>query len=525
MLFTSWDFALFIAVLVPVYYLVPKRLQQPVLLLANVVFYAFAGLFAFILLFATGLSVYLFAIGIGKTWSTQETVLLEHKGEWDKAKRKVFRESMEKKRRILTAVCLILHFGILAAMKYGSGLIGITNTLFGTGFSGTGLVLTMGASFYTFSAMGYVIDVQRGKYPAEKNPLKVLLYTSFFPILVQGPISRFDRLGDTLFKPNTFQWDQLEAGLIRVLWGYAKKLLVADRLLVAVKQLIRYPDTYNGAFVLVGMLLYAATLYADFTGGIDITIGIGKMLGITIDENFSRPYFSKSIAEYWRRWHMTLGAWFKEYVYYPVSVSKLLRRLTKAARRLGDGFARRIPVYIATMAVWAVTGMWHGNSWNFLVWGLMNGAILLISEELTPFYKKFHTRFPNLSRNWFYRAFTVIRTVLLMSSLRMFDCYATVPETFQSFGSMFTIWNLPLLWRGGIASLGLSAADYAVAGAGIIIMFVVSLVQRKGALTPRLLSKKLSVRLLIYGILLAGILVFGYYGFGFDAGQFIYNRF
>ena len=118
------------------------------------------------------------------------------------------------------------------------------------------------------------------------------------------------------------------------------------------------------------MLLYAATLYADFTGGIDITIGIGRMLGIRIDENFIRPYFSKSIAEYWRRWHITLGAWFKEYLYYPVSVSKPLRRLTNAARRFGDGFARRLLVYLATCAVWAVTGMWHGNSWNFLVWGL-----------------------------------------------------------------------------------------------------------------------------------------------------------
>lgn len=525
MLFTSWGFALLIALLVPVYYLVPKRLQQPVLLLANLIFYAFAGLVAFALLLATALSAYLFAIGIGKTWNTQEAVLLEHKGEWDKTQRKAYRESMEKKRRILTAGCLILHFGILAAMKYGSGLIGLTNSLFGTAFSGTKLVLTMGASFYTFSAMGYVIDVQRGKYPAEKNPLRVLLYTSFFPVLVQGPISRFDKLGETLFKPHSFSWDNLEAGFLRVLWGYAKKLLVADRLLVAVKQLIRYPDTYNGTFVFLGMLLYAATLYADFTGGIDITIGIGRMLGITVEENFNRPYFSKSIAEYWRRWHMTLGAWFKEYVYYPVSVSKGLRRLTKAARRFGDGFARRIPVYIATMAVWAVTGMWHGNSWNFLVWGLMNGAILLISEELSPLYSRFHARFPKLSRNWFYRAFTVIRTVLLMSSLRMFDCYATVPETFRSFGSMFTVWNLPLFWRGGIASLGLSGADYAVAGFGIIAMFAVSLIQRKGAITPRVQRTALGIRLLIYGTLLMAILVFGYYGFGFDAGQFIYNRF
>ena len=525
MLFSSWGFALLIAVLVPVYYLVPKKLQRFVLLLANLVFYAFAGLKAMLLLLLTALSAYLFARGIGKNWDAQRETLVLRKTEWDKAQKKTFRERMEGKRRTLLILCLVLHFGILFAMKYGAGAIGLWNGLFGTSLDGTGIVLTMGASFYTFSTMGYVIDVQRGKYPAEKDPLKVLLFTSFFPILVQGPISRFDTLGETLFAPHSFDPDNLRAGLLRVLWGYAKKLIVADRLLVAVKQLVKVPETYNGAFVLLGMLLYAATLYADFTGGIDITIGIGRMLGVSIDENFIRPYFSKSIGEYWRRWHITLGAWFKEYLYYPVSVSKPLRRLTKAARKLNSGFARRLPVYLATFAVWAVTGMWHGNSWNFLVWGLLNGVILLISEELSPLYARFHARFGRLGRTWGYRAFAVIRTVLLLSSLRMFDCYATVPETFRAFGSMFTVWNLPMLWNGGIASLGLAWADWLAAAVGVLAMFFVSLRQRGGALIPRFLRRPLWQRLAVYGALLTVILVFGYYGFGYDAGQFIYNRF
>ena len=525
MLFPSWGFALLVGVLLPVYYLVPQRMQRGVLLIANAVFYAFAGWHAFLLLTFTAVSAFAFARGIGRLWDEQKAVLAAHKADWEKPEKKAYRERMERKRRMLLVLCLVLHFGILFAMKYGAGIIGLANGLFGTAWDGSKLLLTMGASFYTFSTMGYVIDVQRGKYPAEKNPLNVLLFTSFFPILVQGPISHFDTLGETLFAPHAFNADNLRAGVLRMLWGYWKKLIVADRLLVAVKQLIRYPDTYNGAFAFLGMLLYAATLYADFTGGIDITIGIGRALGIRIDENFNRPYFSKSIAEYWRRWHMTLGEWFKEYIYYPISVSKPLRRLTKAARRFGDGFARRLPVYLATFAVWAVTGMWHGNSWNFLVWGLCNGVILLISEELNPLYARFHQRFPKLGTTWGYRAFTVIRTVLLLSSLRMFDCYATVPETLKTFGSIFTAWNLPLLWRGGIASLGLSGADYAAAGIGIFGMLAVSLIQRKGLLTPKFLQKPLGVQLLVYGVLLFTIFVFGYYGFGFDAGQFIYNRF
>lgn len=525
MLFTSWSFALLIAVLLPVYYAVPKKLQRYVLLIANGAFYAFAGWRALILIVFTAISVYFFARAIGLQWDRQKGTLAEHRDDWDKAEKKAYRERMDRRRRMLLAACLILHFGLLFLMKYGTGLTGAANTLFGTHWDGSRFLLTMGASFYTFSAMGYVIDVERGKYPAERLPQNVLLYTTFFPVLVQGPISRFDKLGETLFAPHELNWDNLRAGLLRILWGYWKKLIVADRLLTAVRQIIRYPDTYNGAFAFLGMLLYAATLYADFTGGIDITIGIGRMLGIRVEENFNRPFFSKNIAEYWRRWHMTLGAWFKEYVYYPVSVSKPLRRLTKAARRFGDGFARRLPVYLATLAVWAVTGMWHGNSWNFLVWGLCNGVILLASEELSPLYAKFHSRFPNLGKTWSYRVFTVIRTVLLLSALRMFDCYSTVWETLRTFGSMFTVWNLPLLWRGGIASLGLKASDYLAAGGGILAMLAVSLEQRKGLLTPRFLKARLSVRLFVYGFLLVTILVFGYYGFGFDSGQFIYNRF
>ncbi len=525
MLFTSWGFALLIAALLPVYYLVPRAWQKYVLLLANAVFYAFAGWGAALLLLFTGLSVYGFARALGRLWEKQSETLAAHKTDWDKAQKKAFRAGMEKRRRAVLAACLVLHFGILFIMKYGAAAVGLVNGLLGTAWDGTKILMTMGVSFYTFSAMGYVIDVERGKYPAEKNPVNVLLFTSFFPILVQGPISRFDTLGETLFAPHGFDADNLKAGLLRVLWGYWKKLIVADRLLVAVRQMIRYPDTYNGAFAFLGMLLYAATLYADFTGGIDITIGVGRLLGIRIDENFERPYFSKSIAEYWRRWHIMLGAWFKEYIYYPVSVSAPLRRLTKAARKWGDGFARRLPVYIATFAVWAITGMWHGSSWNFLVWGLANGVILLVSEELSPLYAKFHARFPKLKKTWLYRAFTVVRTVLLLSCLRMFDCYATVPETLKAFGSMFTVWNLPLLWRGGIASLGLNGGDWLAAGVGVIVMLCVSLVQRKGKLTPRFMQKPLWQRLAVYGVLLFTILVFGYYGFGFDAGQFIYNRF
>ena len=172
----------------------------------------------------------------------------------------------------------------------------------------------------------------------------------------------------------------------RIMWGYFKKLVIADRILVAVNTIIRDPEVYQGAFALVGMLFYAFQLYADFTGGIDITIGIAQVLGIEVKENFNRPYFSKSIAEYWRRWHITLGTWFRDYLFYPISVSKPMMKVFKFTReRFGGAIGRRIPVYISTITVWFVTGIWHGASWNFIAWGMANCVVIIISQELEPF--------------------------------------------------------------------------------------------------------------------------------------------
>lgn len=521
MLFTSWAFAILVAVFVPVYYLVPKKLQWIVLLLANFVFYSFAGLTAVAFLLLTVAAVYAAGRGLDRSKRKQEATLQATKGDWSKEQRKAYRQRMERKRRTLVALCLVFCFGILFTMKFGPAAL----RLVGLERLGERIVMTMGISFYLFSTVSYLLDVHRGTVPCERNPLRLLLFSSFFPLLVQGPICRYGALTETLFSTHRYDGQRIKSGLLRIAWGYLKKLVVADRLLVAVKTLISAPDTYDGAFVLLLMLLYAACLYADFTGGIDITIGVGELFGVRIAENFLRPYFSKSISEYWRRWHITLGAWFREYLYYPLSVSKPMRWLTRTLRPLGTAVARRVPVYLSTLLVWAITGIWHGSSWNFLVWGLLNGAIILISEECSPLYQRFTKRFPRLRGSWGYRAFTVVRTVLLLSALRLFDCYPSVGQTFRSLGSLFMVWNAPLLFQGGIASLGLSGYDYLAAGMGVVLMFAVSLLGRTRDLRQTILSWRPWAQCAVFAAMIVMILLFGYYGFGFDAGQFIYNRF
>ncbi len=525
MLFPSWAFLLFLAVLVPVYFLVPKRIQWIVLLLFNAVFVCAAGLLGAVFMAVTIATVYAASRGIDTLFSRQRSTLSAMKETHTKEERKQARLRFEKKRRLILIACLAVNFGILFVLKYGAAIGRLSAGLFGTKAFGQDLALTMGISFYTFSTVGYLLDVFRESIPAEKNPFKLALFTSFFPLLVQGPITRFETVGKALTEPHSFDGKRFLSASLRITWGYWKKLIVADRLLVAVRTLCARPNVYRGDFIFVEMLLYAACLYADFTGGIDITIGVGEMLGVTVEENFFRPYFSKSISEYWRRWHITLGEWFKRYVYYPLSVSKPMRALSKNTRRFGAGVSRRLPVYLATILVWALTGAWHGSNLTFLVWGLLNGVVILISEELKPLYARFRTRFPRLTESAFYRGFTVIRTVLLLSSLRILDCYGTVRESFSSFFSVFTTWNWGAVIHGGIQSLGLRYTDYAIAALGVIAMFALSMVQRKSAIRPRILKRGAVFSVCVLLVLIGTILIFGRYGFGFDASQFIYNRF
>ena len=295
--------------------------------------------------------------------------------------------------------CLFLNLGILAVLKYTNFAIANINFFLdafhaGEPISFKNMILPMGISFYTFMAVGYLVDVYRGKYPAKKGLFSFALFISFFPQVIQGPISRFDDVSDDMWADHKFDRRAVSFGLQRILWGFFKKLVIADRILTAVNMIIHDPATYDGIYVFLGMMFYALELYADFTGGIDITIGTAELFGIHLKENFHRPYFSKNIAEYWRRWHITMGTWFTDYIFYPISVSEPMLKFNKFARKhFGEYIGKRMPVYTASAVVWFATGIWHGAAWNFIVWGMMNFVVLMISQELEPCYKRFHKHF------------------------------------------------------------------------------------------------------------------------------------
>ena len=529
MLFTSYGFIGFLLILFPLYYLLPKKLQWPLLLAADYLFYCFAGPGFLVYILSTTATVWLAAMGIAALDEGQKAYLASHKAELSRDERKEYKAGIKKKQRLCMLAGLLLNLGILAAVKYANFAIVNINALlrlFGGGRLGfLDIALPLGISFYTFQALGYLVDVYRGTAEAERNVFKFALFVSFFPQLVQGPISRYNDLKETLYSPHSFDPDSFTRGLQRVLWGYFKKLVIADRILTAVNVIIGSPVRYDGGYVLVGMLFYALELYADFTGGIDITIGLAEALGIRVRENFIRPFFSKSVKEYWRRWHISMGAWFTDYVFYPISVCKPMLRFSKFARsRFGNAVGKRLPVYLSSFTVWLATGLWHGAGWNFVAWGLGNWVIIMVSQELEPLYARFHRRFPVSGRLWF-RAFQVIRTVLLMSVLRMFDCYRSVPLTFKMFFTLFTPRNWAALFSGGLMELGLSGVDYGVLLFGLVLLLAVSLLQRGGSLRDRLRAKLYPLRFAVWFGLFVLVLLAGEYGVGYDQSQFIYNQF
>ena len=523
MLFVSYGFIAFLIAFIICYYTVFKRFQWQFLLFACLSFYFYAGKVYLIYMALVTAGVWFASLKIDDIYVNISKRNSELKAE----EKHRFTASGKGKKWLYFG--LIFSLGTLIVVKYADFVIAniniVSNALTGGGgFKFLNLILPMGISFYTFKSISYLVDVYRKKYRVQRNFFKFALYISFFPQLIQGPISRFDHISESLFTRHNYNHKSFVRGLYRLLWGYFKKMVIADRILPAVLTIVSDPETYNGVFAFMGIMFYAVQIYADFSGGIDITIAIAEMLGIKVEENFIRPYFSKNVKEYWRRWHITMGAWFRDYVFYPLSVSTFMLKLSKFSRkRLGKSIGKRVPVYISALMVWFLTGLWHGAGWNFVVWGLLNGLCILISDELKPVFAAFHKLIP-IKKLPFraYDAFSAIRAVFIMSSIRMLDCYGDVGVTFKAFFSIFWVNN----WgKAVVTDLGITTADYLVLAVGVVILFVVSLASRTIDIRDRILAKNEIVWYPVLALLLVTILIFGVYGIGYDSSQFIYNRF
>lgn len=519
MLFTSLQFIAFVLILLVLYYVIPAKWQWIVLLAGNIYFYAQSGWGGFLFIITTILTTFATAIAIEAVQVRQKKFLKRHKELMTKEQQKEYKNKSKNRQKLYLVICLLINFGILAVLKYTNFIILNFTSLHTVDF-----LLPMGISFYTFQSMGYLIDTYRGK-GAEHNIFRFALFVSFFPQLVQGPISRFSDLSKTLFEEHHFDSSRIMYAFERILWGYFKKMVIADRAAIGLGVIMKDTHTYYGAYALLGMILYAIDLYADFTGGIDITIGVANAFGIELAENFHRPFFSKNVAEYWRRWHITLCAWFKDYLFYPISMSKWMNKFGKKLKKtIGGRIAQRLPIYIATTIVWFVTGLWHGASWNFIVWGLLNCFCMLISQEFEKLYEKANNRL-HYRKLRYYKVFEILRTTFIICSFQMLDYYKNVGDAFRMFFSIFTTGNYSEVIHNGMFQVGLSAADYIVLLVGVFVIFTISMLQRKGSVRASLHAKAYPVRFVILLAAFVAIIVFGAYGTGYEASQFIYNQF
>ncbi len=477
-LFFLIAFALLCAAL---YYLCPNRFKWVLLLLVSYAYYAYCGAGALPFLLLTTLSTWAGALCIGRIGARGKAALKARKAELDAAAKKALKAQTRRGQRAVFFAVLLLNFGALALLKYASPAAQAL------GLPALDLLLPLGISFYTFQSMGYLIDVYNGKTAPQQNPAKFALFVSFFPQLIQGPIARYDQLAPQLMQPHRFDMDNIERGLLLMLWGFFKKKVIADRALPLVSEVFAHQGEYGGAVIAVAVLFYSLQQYCDFSGGIDLVTGIAELMGIRLAPNFKRPYFSVSLGDFWRRWHISLGAWMRDYVFYPFALTRPVSRLSKAARaRLGADAARALPAALGNILVFLLVGVWHGATANYVLWGLYNGFILAMSALLEPAYRRVHARLgEGVVKSRAFYVFRVLRTFLIVNigwyfdrALRAGDALAMLYKT--AFAPAFA-----QLTDGTLLALGLSADDYRILAVSTAILIAVSVLQERGVAVRR----------------------------------------
>ncbi|MCR5788731.1 MAG: MBOAT family protein [Lachnospiraceae bacterium] len=531
MSFISLTFAGFVIICLLVYYAVPQKWQWCVLLAASWFFYLCAGPDRFFPILFTSFSTYGFSLLLEKRNDSLKAYLKENRELLSKDERKAYKASVKKKQKWLLFLCLLLNLSILAFFKYADRAIAYINLFRLMHFGNTDylpffdLLMPLGISFYTFQSMGYLIDIYYGKYRAERHPLKFALFVSYFPQIIQGPISRFNDLMPELKKHVDFDPVRIRSGLTRIMWGLFKKLVIADRLAGYVELSIYLRNYHDGLYLLLAVFFYSLQIYGDFSGGIDVALGVSELFGIRVTENFNRPFFSKSIAEYWRRWHITLGTWFKDYVYYPLSVAKWMLRLSKWVKsHINEGLGKRLPLYIPMVIVWWLTGIWHGSESRYVVWGLLNCFFIILGTEFEPLSLKLRERLHLSEESFCFKLYRVVKTFWLMAFLRLFDISKNVPAAFETLRGCFRNWG-SFTWEVVFEELKLPKEELIVVVFAMLLLLTVSLVQRKGSIRERLFQKPLPLQWAVLGLLTIIVVVFGTYGMGYDAKTFIYLNF
>lgn len=508
---TSFYFLCFFAVILVLYYSIPAKLQWGLLLMCSVAYYLLSG--NGMLILYPVVSVTACYAGIRLLTAAPE-------------------KAQRRRRWILTATILV-NVGILAVLKYVNfgiytidgiaKLLGSSETL----IESVDFLVPLGVSFYTFSLLGYVIDVYYGIAEPQKNYLRLMLYGMYFPAVISGPILKYREHGEQFFVPHRFDYRQVTRGLQRMLWGFFKKLVIAERLGTLVDTVYGGYTQYPGAYIWFATVCYAFQLYTDFSGCMDIVLGMSESLGILLPENFQTPFFAKSVAEYWRRWHITLGVWMKEYVFYPVMRTAFFTNLNRSWKgKFGKKKGKQYATFAAMFLLWLTVGIWHGGDWKFVIGsGLLHWVYIVSEELLAPVCGRFMEKCGIRAEGRAVSLLRIFRTFLLVCIGDLFFRAASVGDAFAMLGRAVTVWNPSILWNGALFGLGLDWIEVAITGLSLLLLFMVSLHQQKGSVRDKIGGWALPVRWVIWYALLFAVILLGCYGPGYSAGEFIYQGF
>ena len=491
-----------------------KGRRWVLLLFSYLFFYLISGKLICYLLFST-LSVHHFGIWLDDVQKEGKQQLKAV----EKDQKKALSAKFKKKQNLIMGLAVVVHIGVLAVLKYSPFAISNINTVLrllhiSYSIDIPDYLVPIGISFYTLQAVSYLTDVYRKVIPADRNLLRLALFMSFFPEIMEGPICRYSDTAHSLWKAEKINYWNFVAGSQRIAFGIMKKLIVADRLNLFIKDVYLNFDNYDGFIIAVAMVGYTFQLYMDFSGTIDVALGSGQIFGVTLPENFRRPFFSRTISEFWQRWHITLGAWLKDYIFYPVSMSKRVTKLSMLAKKkYGNHVASLVAGSIALFCVWIANGIWHGAGWKYIFFGMYHFAFILCGNIVQPTVIKTAQRL-HIDRNclW-YRIIQIIRTAILVCIGELFFRAHGLAAGIKMFRKMITDFTFATLRDGSIFTFGMDPKDYIVLGAFALFLLVIGIIQEKGIIIRDEINKKNVVfRLAVYYVFILIIVIFGAYG-------------
>lgn len=503
----------FILLATLVYYVIPGKTRQVWLLILSIAFCCAGGFYTLVFVLVSAVTTF-----TGGALSAKKT---------KPALRNVF-----------CAVAVIFNLALLIAVKFYGVMDLIADKLNAFLASGTQtgtfmlFVVPVGMSFYTLQMIGYVLDCRWERIAPEKNFFKYLLFASYFPYLTSGPMNTYAVLSAELDKSKEvrFSITRLKEGSIRIAWGFLKKLVIAERAAALVNASYGDHDTYTGIYVLLGVISFAVQLYADFSGCMDVVLGTSHLLGIDLPENFNSPYLALSIREYWQRWHITLGSWLRDYLFYPILKTPLFIKIGDISRNaFGKKKGKKVPVYLAMLVLWFAVGYWHGGLWKYIIGsGLLHCFYIVSGMMAEPLFAKIR---PVIKADKaYFKVFQIVRTFFLVLLGFVFFRSANVPDAIDMFRAAVRSGGIAFDIQ-GIMGMGISLPDLIVLVLGVILLAAVDIFKyrEKETDTPRSVLELINKGGILAGwavfvILVLLVLVFGKYGLGYDSGAFIYAR-